>query len=108
MKFNLNKPCADCPFRTDIKPYLRAGRAQEITNAVLRENKTFQCHKTLDKKMGSHCAGALVLVEKTKKPNAMIQIAERLGIYDPSKLDLDAPVYESQNAMVETHRLENN
>lgn len=104
MKFNLNKPCKHCPFRSDVTSFITATRADEICREVLANNKTFQCHETLDKKIGSHCAGALILTQKAKKPNAMQQIAERLGLYQPTKLKLDAPVYGSHNEMVETHK----
>lgn len=41
------------------------------------------------------CAGSLILMEKSGTPNQMMRIAERLGVYDPSRLDMDAPVHGS-------------
>lgn len=38
------------------------------------------------------CAGALIFLEKRNKPNQMMRISERLGMYDYRKLDMDAPV----------------
>lgn len=34
----------------------------------------------------------------------MMQIAHRLGLYDPSILDMDAPVYADADAMVRAYR----
>lgn len=103
MKFNLSKPCKHCPFRNDITPFISPERAASICDAVLKGNKTFQCHETPSKNGGSHCAGALILTEKMKAANSLQQIAERLGLYDSKKLKLDAPIYESHNEMVEAH-----
>lgn len=107
MKFNLSKPCGHCPFRSDITPYISTERAEEICNAVLKEDKTFRCHETLGRIIGNHCAGALILTTKEDAPNQMQQVAERLGLYDRSKLDLESPVYSSHNEMVEAHKREN-
>lgn len=30
MKFDLTHPCKDCPYRTDVVPYLKQDRAEEI------------------------------------------------------------------------------
>lgn len=38
-------PCADCPFRTDVKFFLGEGRREEIANSLLHD-KLFGCHKT--------------------------------------------------------------
>lgn len=110
MKFNLKKPCKGCPFRRDCLPgWLGEERAEEIATSILADNKTFPCHETTDATLGkfvplrdtSHCAGALALVELTGEPNAMIQIAERLGLWD-GKVDT-AGVFESAAEFIEHH-----
>ena len=63
---------------------------------------SFHCHNTGDqeKETGDyiatenslHCAGALIFLEKRNKPNQMMRIAERLGIYDRTKLNMKAKV----------------
>lgn len=105
--FGLTKPCADCPFRTDIRPYLRKGRIDMLEEDL--RDKTFACHKTVNHEAHgsaqlentSHCAGALILLEKIERPSRMMEIAERLGIYDRTKLDMGAPVFDSFDAMKE-------
>lgn len=118
MRFNLHAPCAQCPFRTDCRRgWLGRRRAAEIAHAVGREGKTFACHKTVDYDAArtgdeSHCAGAAILQEKIElRPGrsvhegrgAMLQVAGRLGLYDPAALDLAAPVFETFGEFVSHH-----
>jgi len=102
MKFDLIRPCAHCPFRSDIKPFLRQDRAEEIAETLLNDG-TFTCHKTVDyddddgghtTADSQHCAGATIVLELIERPNQMMRIAERLGIYDRAKLKMDSPVYQ--------------
>lgn len=94
-------------------------------NAIIanyRRQATFSCHKTVDydsiqwdddsepdvgyrhSAEEQHCAGALVLLEKLDKPNQMMRWMERLGAYDRTKLDMNAPVYGSFTEMKNAHR----
>lgn len=110
MKMTLVRPCPKCPFRTDIKPYLRKGAIDEFKHNMLRRDHTFTCHETqvgpngeyCDNLPGKqHCAGALILLEKLQKPNQYMRIMERLGFYDRKKLDMKAPVFDSFEEMRE-------
>lgn len=102
MKYDLRRPCPHCPFRTDGEGYLRADRAQEIATALAR-GAEFACHQTtvecqddegdLTADANSQfCAGALIALERAEAPNQAMRIAERLNLYDSSKLDMGAPV----------------
>jgi hypothetical protein len=118
VKYDMTSPCPRCPFRTDITPYLTPGRVREITTALLRQNATFTCHKTtvageeaedgthdmVDGPNARHCAGALIMIEKMGYAHQMMRIAERLGMYDASRLNMDAPVYESDIDMLRATR----
>ena len=108
MRFDLRKPCAECPFTRSVNPFLSAERAAEIAEAVLSDNRTFTCHKHLNgtyvdledenaddeglsyryepTMSDQHCAGAMAMVDRTGMPNAMLQVAERLGLRDPKRL----------------------
>jgi hypothetical protein len=112
MKYTMRKPCKNCPFRTDIEGYLSRARAREIANGLL-SGGTFSCHKTNDFEDNDegwtdtvetpdsqHCGGALIFLEKQEQPNQMMRIAERLGLYDMRKLDMDAPVFESAREFI--------
>lgn len=98
MKFDLKKPCKDCPFvvgsSTNIT--LAEGRIKEIVHSITDEDSSFPCHKTLGydgkKVPKQHCAGATIFLERIGehgRPNQMLRIAERLGLYDRSKIELD-------------------
>lgn len=65
----------------------------------------FPCHKTADvvedEEVGSEfranensqqCAGVLIFLERRNRPNQLMRIAERLGLYDRSKLKMKARV----------------
>lgn len=44
----VKKPCKHCPFRSDITPFLRTERAEELAYASTNPYSDFSCHKTLD------------------------------------------------------------
>ncbi|KZX80561.1 hypothetical protein A3715_17080 [Oleiphilus sp. HI0009] len=73
---------------------------------IVFSDGSFACHKTVDysdesegrvKEKSEHCAELLIMQEKMKAPNQTTRIAERLGLYDHKKLNMDAPVYDSVN-----------
>lgn len=105
MNWNKTAPCDNCPFRSDKPFHLSKGRVREIQAGCVRG--TFPCHKTTeaggceDPKAETHCAGALILMEKLEQPSQMMRIAERLGMYDRTKLKMEFPVYDSWRAMQE-------
>jgi len=109
MKMDLKKPCSNCPFRNDIKPYLTFDRAEEILDGLINQQQSFSCHKTndfidddaIETENTQHCAGALILLEKLELPNQWMRIAERIGCYDRHKLKMDSPVYEDEHEMLE-------
>ena len=97
-------PCAKCPFRTDVAPYLNKPRARKIAAAL--RNGMFHCHATVDyagdgdghaTAKSDWCNGALIVKERdgSLDANQMARISMRLGMLDPSTLDLDAPVFDS-------------
>ncbi len=110
MKFNLVRPCADCPFRSDIAGYLRAERAEEIADIITDGDGSFSCHKTnlydegygemVETAKSQHCAGALIFLEKQDNPNQLMRVAERIGVYDRHKLDMSAPVFDNADDFI--------
>ncbi len=97
MNFNMKTPCSTCPFRSDVNFHLDADRVEEILDSITNRDQTFLCHKTINSEPSKkeHCAGALVMLEKEDNPNQMMRISERLGMYDRSKLNMKAPVFDS-------------
>ena len=99
MKYSMTKPCDACPFLI--------GSGFTYRSLAAHASGAFACHKTCDiseddevggtyepKRNGKslHCAGALIFLEKQDAPHQMMRIAERLGMYDRTKLDMTAPV----------------
>jgi hypothetical protein len=111
-EFVLKRPCANCPFRTDIPGFLRRGRAVEIAEGIAG-GALFACHKTtgwddeaemlVEMDSSKVCAGSLIVQERQGQVGQMLRIAERLNVYDPTRLDMEAPVARSLVEFVEHH-----
>lgn len=97
MMFDLKRPCVNCPFRVSVAGtfLLGADRVTEIVRAT-----AFQCHKTVAydqwddpvKRQGEkpqQCAGLMALLHRAAEPNAIMQVGERTGYFDPAGLVLD-------------------
>jgi hypothetical protein len=117
MKYDLIRPCPHCPFRNDRPGYLGRAGAMRIIDSILR-GATFSCHETnragenehgeqelVETENSKHCAGALIILEILERPHQMMRIAERLGLYDMTKLDMDAPVFQSRAEFIRQHTL---
>jgi len=112
--FKLKKVCDDCPFRSDIRPYIRPDRAEEISDALLVNDGWFSCHKTTTSigktnrdKGAQHCVGAILFSEKQGYANQMMRIAERFGDYDKNEIELvnkDVPIYDSPEQFIDAQR----
>ncbi len=93
MNYTMTTPCSECPFLKSVKGFTMKRLAEFAQGA-------FPCHKSAEvvddefhaKDNSVHCAGALIFCEKRDRPNQMMRIAERLGMYDRTALDMNAPV----------------
>ena len=105
----LTKPCAQCPFRTDIKPFLNRERAQELAIHLIKEQRSFTCHKTInydgcrDRSKEEQCAGAMIMLMKMGKPNQLMQVMSRLGAVNLNKLDLSEPVFDTADDFIKAN-----
>lgn len=76
----------------------------------MKNSAPFSCHKLNswhdedEVTEEQHCAGAMIVLEKMERPNQMMRIAERLGLYDRSKLKMDAPVFEDMEQFIEAQK----
>lgn len=104
------RPCDNCPFRRNVRPYLRPERVAEIAG-----DGTFPCHKTREHndegeliatESSVECAGKLIMRELMGQPSQAMRIAERLGIYKRERLDMKAPVYANVAKMEMAYRVE--
>lgn len=95
MKYTLTTPCDECPYLI--------GSGFAYRSLAEHASGEFPCHKAcvVDEEEGAyvprsdktpHCAGALIFLEKQERPHQMMRICERLGLYDRTKLDMNAPV----------------
>jgi len=121
MKFNLRKPCANCPFRTDLHTnygWLSKARAEEISESM--KEKVFPCHNTtissdydddgeeiyISNPKEQACFGAIVTLHQEGKlfDNQMIQIAIRLGLYKGYKnINTDLPIVSDRQEFIAMH-----
>lgn len=110
--FAMLGPCPQCPFRTDVKPYITAARARSILRSVLG-GASFHCHKTtthdddgetVPSRAERMCAGAVLIARKEDAlyRNQMARIAERLGA-NFDEVRESAPVYPDAAAMICAH-----
>lgn len=44
----MKKPCKHCPFRRDVKPFLRPERGEELAYHAQNPYNSFPCHKTTE------------------------------------------------------------
>ena len=109
MRYDLKKPCDECPFLREGGVRLTRERIKEIAGMMLSANGGhFPCHKTTgvagncDGKNEQHCAGALIFAEKNGTTTQMMRIAERLGMYDASQLVGKERVFCGINEMLAT------
>jgi hypothetical protein len=104
LKFTLYSPCPQCPF-LKTQGYLSKARAKEIGSMMASTSGgSFPCHKTTKHDDEVHCAGALLFMEKVNEgATQTVRIAERLGMYDKSKLTGADTVYDSVSKMVRGH-----
>jgi hypothetical protein len=100
MKYDMTTPCPDCPFLKKNAESYGMRRLLELCSGE------FHCHKTgifdesdeeepgdnIPTPDSSHCAGALIFLEKRDAPHQMMRICERLGVYDRTKLNMKAKV----------------
>lgn len=102
MHYEMRSPCDQCPF---LK-----GSGFTFPSLMAHASGEFPCHKKCDldeedstyvEKRGKtrsgrdktpHCAGALIFLEKMGRPHQMMRICERIGMYDRTKLNMDANV----------------
>ena len=107
--FDLKRPCVNCPFRRGQGSnfQLHPERLRDIVNAT-----AFQCHKTVDydadpeHRSGDRpqqCAGLMAVLHRSGRHNQIMQVAERLGAFDPALVDPDRDAYGSVEEALAAH-----
>ncbi len=113
-QLRLKSPCRNCPFRTDILPFLESARAQDLARMLGDNGGThFVCHKTVEYNNDDGgkitpdtkvCAGAMILAAREGRTSQIQQVGQRLGLWSPDELDMAAPVYASFKDFIDAHR----
>lgn len=119
--FALRSPCVDCPFTKKNARNFALGkeRIEEIVSGP-----AFPCHKTIDYDAADRddldddddglravayrpsgpmqCPGLMAILHKAGRPNQIMQVAQRLGHFDPTKLDA-SDVFDSVDDLIAAH-----
>lgn len=105
MKFDLKKPCAACPFRTNALPtWLGSYTPQGVVDSI-RNDEPFFCHHHVEETIGyddpdwrekaqesaQHCAGALIFARKMCKLSRDPEIAQAQKAIDTNQEILFPP-----------------
>lgn len=103
-KMTKKEPCETCPFRTDRDVHLNPGIAREMADN-LKGGGSQPCWETVEdwdengvpvySENEEHCAGALIVLERAYQKTAWMKWSAKIGRYDKSQLDMDAPTYTS-------------
>lgn len=111
----VSRPCALCPFRRDVAPFLSPARVEEIWEAA-RWGTHFVCHETVNYEAPEAmpkpehrraCAGMLLVARNSGLAEGLqiVQLAERLAGVTLDHLRGKACVWPSHMAMIEAHLL---
>jgi hypothetical protein len=100
--FALKAPCSNCPFRIEGAIELEDGRLDGIIDDLLSDDhSTFHCHKTVHHSSGGEwdddgkynpsgneamCAGAIIYLEKARRPTVGMRLGHAYGFHDSAKL----------------------
>lgn len=111
-RYTLTRPCADCPFRSDVPFELNIERAEDVAAGLLSGQSEFWCHKTVDYSESSGqivartraCAGARATLANEGRSTTLLQLSERIGEGTVARLDPDLPVHSSIGEWLDSKR----
>lgn len=120
--FDLKRPCVNCPFRRGQGSLFRLHPARL---AEIKAATAFQCHKTVEfdeecqideehwddqwrpikeDSRAQQCAGLMAVLTREKRPNQIMQVAQRLGAFNPDDLDPKNDAYASWAEVCAAHQ----
>jgi hypothetical protein len=76
----MKRPCEHCPYRHDVKPFLRPERGEELAYHATNKYNSFSCHKTTvpdDESSRMYCT------EKTKECAGFVTLQINEGMEIP-------------------------
>jgi hypothetical protein len=72
----MKKPCAHCPFRHDVKPFLTNERAEELAYHATNPYNSFPCHKTTEESEDDEGYGEMLVTERSKECAGFLTLME--------------------------------
>lgn len=112
LRYDMRNPCSDCPFSTNA-PWHQGIMEELARKTALMDagHLAHTCHQTdaradcaATKRAPNgapmqHCAGMLIMAEKTGLQQRHMFAAQIRGAYNPAKLNLNGPVFDSMGHM---------
>ena len=101
----MKKPCANCPYRIDVKPYLTPERGEELATIACNPHNTFWCHTTTESVETEHGSDR-VAVETTQICAGFLSLQHNINgetSYDDEGFKPSPLVYEDNWQMSESY-----
>lgn len=103
MLWKIKRPCEHCPFRRDVRPFLRNSFARQLTTELRNDMNWFACHETTGATNGkriraanqSHCIGAAIVLWRDGLVNLSTRLALHLNMITMDDLQRPAPVFDT-------------
>jgi hypothetical protein len=102
MSGRMKEPCAHCPFRRDVKPFLHPKRGEELAVHAYNPYNSFACHKTTvsDEEFGGE-GDEMVVTEKSRECAGFLTLQINEGADCPKDFDPSPLVYSDAYEMME-------
>jgi len=97
----MKQPCNKCPFRMDVKPFLRPAFGHELAEHATNVFGSFHCHKTT---VSSEDGNNRECDENTKECAGFITFQINEGIPGPDGFTPSPLVYSNHYDMIDAYR----
>lgn len=112
MLWKIKRPCEHCPFRRDVRPFLRGSFARQLASLLARDMNWFACHETTGATTGqritaarqSHCMGAAIVLYRDGQMNLPTRLALYMNMITMDDLDRPAPVFNTLEEFAAHHQ----
>jgi len=101
----MKKPCANCPYRVDVKPYLTPARGEELADIACDPYNNFWCHTTTQSAEDDY-GSEMVATEDSKVCAGFLSLQHNINgdtWYDDEGFKPSPLVYEDHYQMYEAY-----
>jgi len=102
MEYYTKKPCKDCPFRKDVKPFLTAEFGEELAYSAQNPFNSFPCHKTTVEDEDSE-DGEMMVTSDSKECAGFITLQINEGMDCPEGFTPSEKVYSDVYEMADAY-----